>query len=93
MPAMILVALAVLAASFDASAACQCACVNGVPQAICSNPVELRPLCPPTLCPNPAPSLRPLPVPQLPPVGARSCAPEQVLNPYTGLYEWHTLCR
>lgn len=86
--------MALLALSGGAAQAdCVCRCVNGQVQAICSSPLDLRPLCAPQLCPITPPTIRPLQMPQLPPLGASSCEQRQVLNPYTGRYEWRTLCQ
>ena len=75
------------------SAACVCRCVNGEMEPICGNSVEVPPICPPTVCQIVPPSVAPVPTPMVPPIGAESCAPEQVLNPYTQQYEWRTICR
>jgi hypothetical protein len=75
------------------SATCVCRCVNGEMQPICSNSIEVPPICPPTVCQIVPPSVAPVPTPMVPPIGATSCEPEQVLNPYTQQYEWRTICR
>lgn len=75
-----------------ANADCVCTCVNGRAQALCSSSFELPPICPPTICPIVPPSIRPITPPSVPPVGTSSCGPEQVLNPYTGQYEWQIVC-
>lgn len=76
-----------------ASASCICRCVNGEMLPICSNSVEVPPVCPPAVCQVVPPSVAPVQTPMVPPVGASSCAPEQVLNPYTHQYEWQSICR
>jgi hypothetical protein len=79
--------------SAGASASCICRCINGEMQPICSSSIEVPPICPPTVCQVVPPSVAPIQSPMVPPVGASSCAPEQVLNPNTLQYEWHTICR
>ncbi len=77
----------------NANAACVCRCVNGVMQSLCSSSIDLRPICPTRVCPITLPRLAPLPAPKLPPLGTTSCRQAQVLNPYTGQYEWRRVCR
>jgi hypothetical protein len=79
--------------SVNASAACVCRCVNGHMQPICTSALDIPPICPPTVCQIVPPSVAPVPIPMVPPVGATYCSPQQVLNPYTGRYEWRTVCR
>lgn len=40
-----------LLAAGRALAACTCRCVEGVIQPLCDNTIEIRPICPPTICP------------------------------------------
>jgi hypothetical protein len=89
------IAVAAVAAtlSTDAFAACQCRCVGGEMQPICSSAMEIRPICPPTVCGIVPPSIAPIATPMVPPIGATTCGPQQVLNPFTHQYEWRTLCR
>ena len=75
-----------------ANASCTCECVNGQVEAICSNSMELRPLCAPRLCPLVNPSLKPLDSLTLPPLGTTTCTNMQVYNPYTYQYEWEEIC-
>ena len=79
--------------SLPTEAACVCRCVNGHMQPLCDNALEVRPLCPSTICDMVPPSMRPLTTPMVPPVGTQHCAPQQVLNPHTRQYEWRTICR
>jgi hypothetical protein len=74
-------------------ATCDCRCVNGQIVPLCDNTLEIAPICPPTICDIVPPSVRPIGVPTIPPIGTQYCAPEQVLNPYTHMYEWRTICR
>ena len=76
-----------------ALAACQCTCINGNVQAVCTNAIEIRPICAPRVCPITPPSVRPLNTPSVPPIGTKTCRMEQVLNPYTNQYEWKRICR
>ena len=77
----------------NAEAGCVCKCVNGSVQAICSSTLDLRPLCPPKICPLMAPKLQPLQPLTLPPLGTTSCQLKQVYNSWTGQYEWQNLCQ
>jgi hypothetical protein len=86
-------ALWLAAAATPAEAACSCACVDGQMRAVCSNAVELAPICPPAICPIAPPAVRPITAPQLPPPGASNCRQAQVMNPWTNRYEWQTVCR
>lgn len=78
----------------DAAAQCQCACVNGRVQAICSSAFDLKPLCPPRMCPATGiPGLPPLAGNDLPPLGTTQCRNVKVYNPQTRRYEWRKVCR
>ena len=77
----------------EAHADCVCRCVSGEMTPICSSSIDLPPICPAQICPITPPSIAPIPSPRVPPVGTRECRPEQVLNPYTGRYEWKSICR
>lgn len=74
-------------------AKCDCLCVNGNVEAICSNSYEVQPVCTPRVCPIPPPSIEPLQSPQLPPLGTTSCTQEQVYDDYTARYEWRRICK
>lgn len=76
-----------------AYAGCQCVCIGGENQPICSSAMELPPLCPPRVCPIEPARVEPIQRPVLPPLGTSDCRQRQVLNPYTGQYEWRTVCR
>jgi hypothetical protein len=88
-----LLAASLVLAACPARAECACRCVEGEMRAVCSNPVELAPVCPPAVCPIAPPAIRPIEPPMIAPPGASRCAPRQVLTPATGRYEWRTLCR
>ena len=93
---MILLAMVVLGGILtlpqEGSARCVCRCVNGEVVPICDNPLDIPPICPPTICPPPPPSIRPIEPPTIPPIGTSNCRYEQVLNPHTGRYEWKLIC-
>lgn len=84
--------LACLAVAANAIAACQCACVNGQMQSLCSSSLDLPAMCM-GLCPLAPPSIQPLPSLQIPPIGTQQCTQKQVLNPSTGRYEWRSVCQ
>lgn len=77
----------------NVKASCTCTCVNGQQQALCTNTMDLPSLCPPRICPLVSPSVQPLQQPKLPPLGTSYCSNQQVLNPYTGMYEWRQVCQ
>ena len=78
--------------SFAVAARCECKCVNGNVQAICSSTLDMKPLCSPNVCPLVTPSVQPLQTPMVPPIGTSNCEKQQVYNAYTRKYEWKTLC-
>jgi len=72
---------------------CICRCVNGSMQPICSSSIDIPPICPPTVCQIAPPSVQPITPPTIPPIGTSNCQNQQVLNPYTGKYEWKLICQ
>lgn len=40
-----------LSSTSPANAACQCACVNGQVQPVCTSSIDIRPICTPRVCP------------------------------------------
>ena len=74
------------------NADCQCMCVNGTVQAMCSRTTDVQPICAPRVCPLTPPSVTPITSPHVPPVGTTQCAPRQVYNEYTHQYEWKEVC-
>ena len=76
-----------------AQAGCVCRCVNGVVQSICTNALDIAPICSPTVCPITPPSIAPIPAPRVPPIGTSSCRMAQVYNQRTMQYEWRELCQ
>lgn len=75
-----------------ALADCQCVCMNGEVRAICSNSLDIEPICPPRVCPITPPSVEPIQIPRVPPIGTTSCVQKQVYNEYTRRYEWKEVC-
>lgn len=75
----------------DASASCQCACINGEVEAICSSTLDVPPACAPRVCPIVPPSVRPIDPPRVPPIGTSECRSEQVWNGEK--YVWVRICR
>jgi hypothetical protein len=73
-------------------AGCQCLCSNGENRPFCTSAMDLPPICPPRVCPLAPPSIAPIQAPRLPPIGTTDCRQQQVLNPYTGRYEWKSVC-
>ena len=87
------VALLCFVAAPSAQAGCVCRCVNGVVQPICTNALDITPICAPTVCPITPPSITPIPAPRVPPIGTSSCRMAQVYNQRTTQYEWRELCQ
>jgi hypothetical protein len=85
--------IAGLGFSVATHAACQCACVNGHVEAICSSAIEVRPICAPVVCPIVPPAVTPIAPPRVPPIGTSYCAPRQVYDPASGRYVWKELCQ
>ena len=81
-----------LALTARAQASCECRCVDGSMQALCSSAIDLPPICPSGGCALPPASIAPLRLPGLPPLGTTQCSERQVLNPATQQYEWHRIC-
>ena len=77
----------------SAEARCVCRCVNGDVQPICESAIDLPPICAPQVCPLTPPSIAPIMPPTVPPIGTTDCGEKQVLDPYTGRYEWRPVCQ
>ena len=84
---MFVVALAVMS-----YAGCRCVCIDGENQPICDDAYELRPICPPRLCPQEPPALKPLTPPRLPPLGTETCDTKYVYDDDLGEYVWKEVC-
>lgn len=74
-----------------AYAGCQCLCVNGNVEAVCSSSIDVPPPCAPRVCPIVPPSVHPIDPPRVPPVGTSNCHSEQVWNGEE--YVWTEICR
>jgi hypothetical protein len=74
-----------------ANAACQCVCMNGNVEAVCSSSLDITPICAPRICPIVPPAIRPIDPPLVPPIGALQCRSQQVWNGEK--YEWVAICR
>jgi hypothetical protein len=79
-------------ASTALHAGCTCQCVNGRMQPLCDSAIDLRPLCPPTVCPIASPSMAPISPLMLPPLGTNSCQQARLCDPY-GNCRWQPVCR
>ena len=78
--------------SVRAEASCTCQCVNGQMQPLCSNAIEISPICPPRICPIAGRSIAPINPPTIPPIGTSSCRQARVCDPF-GNCRWQQVCR
>jgi hypothetical protein len=78
--------------STNAYANCECACVNGQIEAVCTSAQGIKPFCPPKICAYTPPSIAPVQQPRVPPMGTSECVQKQVYNTYTHVYEWQEVC-
>ncbi len=88
--------LAILSMLFYAPASfadCTCSCVDGKVEAICTNMLDLKPICAPRICPFAPPSIKPMEPLTLAPLGMNDCEMKQVLNTDTNIYEWKRVCK
>jgi hypothetical protein len=60
-----------------ANAACQCVCMNGEVEAVCSSSIDVQPICPPRVCPIVPPAVRPIDPPRFRPSVPRPAAPSR----------------
>ena len=74
-----------------AFASCECRCIDGESQAVCTSSLEVPPICSSQSCPV-VPSMTPV-GPLNPPVGSGLCDTVQVFNRRTGHYDTKQLCR
>jgi hypothetical protein len=81
-----------LALTAQAEASCQCRCVDGEMQPLCSSSIDIPPICPATVCMLPPASIAPIQPARIPPLGTSQCSQRQVLNPATHQYEWRSIC-
>ena len=89
---MVLAVIFALVLAAQAEASCQCRCVDGEMQPLCSSPIDIPPICPATICMLPPPSIAPIQPARIPPLGTSQCSQQQVLNPHTHQYEWRSIC-
>ena len=89
---LLFVTFALLVLTSSAAADCTCRCVDGGMQPLCSNAIEVPPVCPPVVCPIVTPSIAPIVTPMVPPVGTSQCRQAQVCN-QLGRCEWQLVCR
>jgi hypothetical protein len=88
-----LIAIALVAGmSTIAHADCVCRCVDGEMQPVCENAIDLRPICPPTICPIMSPSIAPISPPTIPPIGTSVCRQARVCDA-SGNCQWQQICR
>ena len=86
--------LLLLGVSLNSYSNCTCQCINGEVQPICSNSMDLPPMCSNQMCPVTPMSIQPqTPITTQIPMGTTSCQNEQVYNSYTRQYEWKMICR
>jgi len=71
-------------------ASCVCRCVGGEVQPICTQAIDMPPICAPAICPA---SPAALPSNRIPAFGTESCSRQSVFDPRTGLYEVRTICK
>jgi hypothetical protein len=86
------ISIFVIASFSDASAGCICQCVDGHMQPLCTNAIDVPPICPPTICPIMAPSIAPINSPTIPPIGTSICRQARVCDQF-GNCQWQQVCR
>lgn len=89
---IVAVMLAATTIAASAYAGCSCACVNGRMQPLCTNALDVRPICPATTCSVPSAGVAPVQPSFVPPLGTKRCEQKQVTNPYSGAMEWKSVC-
>ncbi len=80
----------VLIALQSAHASCVCRCVAGEVKPICTQAIDMPPICAPAICPA-SPAV--LPSNRIPAFGSESCSRQSVFDPRTGRYETKTICQ
>ena len=73
-------------------ASCTCQCVDGNMQPLCSNAIDLPPICPPAICPLAAPSITPINPPRIPPIGTSVCRQARICDQF-GNCRWQQVCQ
>jgi len=72
-------------------ASCVCRCVGGEVQPVCTQAIDMPPICAPAICP---PSIAPsVPSSRIPAFGTESCSRQSVFDPRTGRYESRNICQ
>ncbi len=87
----LLLAFMVPAIMMPAFASCDCRCIDGESQPVCTSSLEVPPICSRQDCPV-SPSMTPI-GPVNPSVGSGQCHTVQVYNRRTGRYDTRPLCR
>lgn len=75
----------------SARAECICQCVNGQMRPLCDNSMDMRPICPMTICPMASPSITPIQPPMIPPIGTSNCRQARICDAF-GNCRWQTVC-
>lgn len=88
----ILLFVSLIFISYGVNAGCRCVCMGGQNQPVCSNSLDLPPICPPRVCPIEPPSIAPIQSPRVPPIGTKTCTQKQVYDDYSGTYKWKEIC-
>ena len=83
---------AVLLLGGRADSSCTCECVDGAMQPLCSNAIDLPPICPPRTCPLATPSIAPINPPTVPPLGTSACRQARLCDQF-GNCRWQQVCR
>ncbi len=91
-PLLTAITLAALALPLPALATCVCRCVDGEMVPVCTNALDLPPICPPTICPLVPPSIQPIQPPVIPPIGTTRCEQKQVWSEAQHRYVWREIC-
>jgi hypothetical protein len=90
---LIVAIFAFLMAQSDSFATCQCHCVNGEVEAICTSSIDIKPICASKICPFAPPNIKPIEPLTLPPPGMTSCEMKQVLDTNSNKYQWKRVCK
>lgn len=91
--ALAFLALALTIPSGSAEAACNCRCVDGKAQPVCSSSTDIPPFCPPASCPIAPPAKSPLDARDPAPAVKPGCETKQVYDPETRAYAWEQICK
>ena len=83
--------LLTVALSSPLHAFCVCRCVDGRLQPLCTNTIEVPPVCPVRICPPGPATLPPVVAPKLPPAGTSACRQAQICDRH-GSCRWRQVC-